>query len=88
MEKHSCLDLLINELRVKIDKFEEWYQLYEPNLRNIKLCLHREATDVEKQPTKKILSTTPENHYGLHIEATFPVKEKDDAFIPTGDFYH
>lgn len=47
MENHSSLDQLITDLRTKIDKFEEWYEVYEPSLKNVKHCLQRETANVE-----------------------------------------
>lgn len=48
MESHPTLDLLICDLRTKIDKFEEWYEVYEPSLKNVKHCLQRETSNGEK----------------------------------------
>lgn len=48
MENHLTLNQLITALRTKIDKFEEWYEVYEPSLKNVKHCLHRETSSVEK----------------------------------------
>lgn len=42
MEEHGGLTFLIADIRGKIDKFEEWIDHYEPSLRNMKQCLHRE----------------------------------------------
>jgi hypothetical protein len=48
METHATLDLLTSDLRRKIERFEEWYESYLPSLKNVKHCLQRETSNVEK----------------------------------------
>jgi hypothetical protein len=48
MESKTSTTELVANLKEKIEKFDEWFTIYEPQLRNLKHCLQRETISNEK----------------------------------------
>ncbi len=48
MESKTNTTELVANLKEKIEKFDEWFTIYEPQLRNLKHCLQRETISNEK----------------------------------------